>query len=127
MVAFMDPREVNKLLLARDRDGHRMYKSKAELATALNVRKIVEVQQIAELEPRTAGEGASAKKKKLVALMVNMTDYAYGNVQGGEVTHFENFDIDYNNYKYLDETYLSGAMRRIKSAIAIEIDVTDSF
>lgn len=127
MVAFMDPREVNKLLLARDRDGHRMYKSKAELATALNVRKIVEVQQIAELEPRTAGEGAAAKKKKLIALMVNMTDYAYGNVSGGEVTHFENFDIDYNNYKYLDETYLSGAMRNIKSAIAIEIDVTDSF
>ena len=127
MVAFMDPREVNKLLLARDRDGHRMYKSKAELATALNVRKIVEVQQIAELEPRTAGTGADAKKKQLVALMVNMNDYAYGNVSGGEVTHFENFDIDYNNYKYLDETYLSGAMRRIKSAIAIEIDVTDSF
>lgn len=127
MVAFMDPREVNKLLLARDRDGHRMYKSKAELATALNVRKIVEVQQIAELKPRTAGEGAAAKKKKLIALMVNMTDYAYGNVSGGEVTHFENFDIDYNNYKYLDETYLSGAMRKIKSAIAIEIDVTDSF
>lgn len=127
MVAFMDPREVNKLLLARDRDGHRMYKSKAELATALNVRKIVEVQQIAELEPRTAGEGKDAKKKQLVALMVNMNDYAYGNVSGGEVTHFENFDIDYNNYKYLDETYLSGAMRKIKSAIAIEIDVTDSF
>lgn len=125
MVAFMDPREVNKLLLARDRDGHRMYKSKAELATALNVRKIVEVQQIAELEPRTAGEGKDAKKKQLVALMVNMSDYAYGNVSGGEVTHFENFDIDYNNYKYLDETYLSGAMRKIKSAIAIEIDVTD--
>lgn len=126
MVAFMDPREVNKLLLARDRDGHRMYKSKAELATALNVRKIVEVQQIAELEPRTAGEGASAKKKKLVALMVNMTDYAYGNVQGGEVTHFENFDIDYNNYKYLDETYLSGAICKPKSAIAIEVDVTSA-
>lgn len=127
MVAFMDPREVNKLLLSRDRDGHRMYKSKAELATAINVRKIVEVQQIAELEPRTAGEGKDAKKKQLVALMVNMNDYAYGNVSGGEVTHFENFDIDYNNYKYLDETYLSGAMRKIKSAIAIEIDVTDSF
>lgn len=125
MVAFMDPREVNKLLLARDRDGHRMYKSKAELATALNVRKIVEVQQIAELEPRVSGTGAEAKKKKLVALMVNMNDYAYGNVSGGEVTHFENFDIDYNNYKYLDETYLSGAMRKIKSAIAIETDVTD--
>lgn len=127
MVCFMDPREVNKLLLARDRDGHRMYKSKQELATALNVRKIVEVQQIAELDPRTAGEGANAKKKKLVALMLNMQDYVYGNVQGGEVTHFENFDIDYNEYKYLDETYLSGAMRRIKSAIAIEVDVTDSF
>lgn len=127
MVAYMDPREVNKLLLARDRDGHRMYKSKAELATALNVRKIVEVQQIAELPPRTDGEGADAKKKQLIALMVNMQDYVYGNVQGGEVTHFENFDIDYNEYKYLDETYLSGAMRRIKSAIAIEIDVTDSF
>ena len=127
MVAFMDPKEVNKLLLARDRDGHRMYKSKSELATALNVRKIVEVQQIADLEPRTAGEGADAKKKQLVALLVNMQDYAYGNVQGGEVTHFENFDIDYNEHKYLDETYLSGAMRRIKSAIAIELDVTGSF
>ena len=126
MVCFMDPREVNKLLLARDRDGHRMYKSKAELATALNVRKIVEVQQIAELEPRTSGTGAQAKQKKLVALMLNMQDYAYGNVQGGEVTHFENFDIDYNDHKYLDETYLSGAMRKVKSAIAIEVDVTSA-
>lgn len=126
MICFMDPREVNKLLLARDRDGHRMYKSKAELATALNVRKIVEVQQIAELEPRTSGEGAQAKQKKLVALMLNMQDYAYGNVQGGEVTHFEHFDIDYNEHKYLDETYLSGAMRKVKSAIAIEVDVTSA-
>ena len=124
MVAYMDPREVNKLLLARDRNGRRLYESKDALAKALNVRKIEEVQQIADLEPRVSGTGANAKEKELVAILVNMQDYAYGNVQGGEVTHFEDFDIDFNNYKYLDETFLSGAMRRIKSAIVIERDVT---
>ncbi len=127
MVAFMDPWYVNKLLLARDRDGHRIYKNKQDLADTLGFARIETVEQIKDLEPRTSGTGQDAKLKKLVCLALNMQDYAYGNVQGGEVTHFENFDIDYNKQKYLDETYLSGAMRRVKSAIAIEVDVTDSF
>lgn len=127
LIGFMDPWYINKLLLARDRDGHRLYKNKQELADALGFKSIERVEQIKDLEPRAEIDGQTIKQKKLVCLALNMQDYAYGNVQGGEVTHFENFDIDYNKQKYLDETYLSGAMRRVKSAIAIEVDVTDSF
>lgn len=124
MVAFMDPLYVNKLLLARDRDGHRMYKTKQELASALGFDKIETVQQMKDLENRTVTIDGVEHQKKLVCIALNMQDYVYGNVKGGEVTHFEDFDIDYNDYKYLDETYLSGAIRRMKSALVIEEDVT---
>ena len=124
MVGFMDPLYVNKLLLARDRDGHRMYKTKDELASALGLAKIETVQQIKDLENRKVTIDGVEHQKKLVCIAINMQDYCYGNVKGGEVTHFEDFDIDYNQYKYLDETYLSGAIRKIKSAIIVEEDVT---
>lgn len=124
MVGFMDPLYVNKLLLARDRDGHRMYKTKDELASALGLAKIETVQQIKDLETRKVTIDGVEHEKKLVCIAINMQDYCYGNVKGGEVTHFEDFDIDYNQYKYLDETYLSGAIRKIKSAIIVEEDVT---
>lgn len=124
MIGFMDPWYVNKMLLAKDRDGHRMYKDKDELAKALGLKKIETVQQIKDLENRSVVVDGVERQKKLICIAVNMQDYVYGNVKGGEVTHFEDFDIDYNQNKYLDETYLSGALRRIKSAIIVEKDVT---
>lgn len=122
---FITPRMLNTMLLARDRNGHRLYSSKAELATALNVGNIYTAEQFAN-RTRTAGEGASAKTKKLLALIVNMNDYALGSTKGGEVTHFTQFDIKFNQQLSLLETRVSGALTKIYSAIAIEEDVTSN-
>lgn len=64
------------------------------------------------------------KKKKLVAIITNLADYSLGATKGGEVTHFTQFDIDFNQEKSLLETRCSGALTRVYSAIAIEEDVT---
>ena len=66
------------------------------------------------------------KKKKLLAIIANLQDYSLGATKGGEVTHFTQFDIDFNQEKSLLETRVSGALTRVYSAIAIEEDVTAS-
>lgn len=120
---FVTPHMLNVMLLARDRNGHRLYSSVSELATALNVGAIHTAEQF-EGKTRTEGEGKTAKKKKLLALIVNLGDYALGATKGGEITHFTQFDIDFNQQKSLLETRCSGALTRVYSAIAIEEDVT---
>lgn len=122
---FLTPHMLNVMLLARDRNGHRIYGSKAELATALNVGAIHTAEQF-EGKTRTDGEGPEAKTKKLLALIVNLADYSLGATKGGEITHFTDFDIDFNQLKSLLETRCSGALTRVYSAIAIEEDVTPS-
>ena len=67
---------------------------------------------------------SDSKKKKLVAIIANLADYSLGATKGGEVTHFTQFDIDFNQEKSLLETRCSGALTRVYSAIAIEEDVT---
>ena len=121
---YIHPHELNIMLLARDMNGRRIYSSKEELRTALNVGSIHTVEQF-ENKTRTDGEGQNAKVKKLLALIVNLADYNVGSTKGGEVSHFTQFDIDYNQQKSLIETRVSGALTRIKSAIAIEEDVTN--
>ena len=113
---YCTPRLLNQMLLARDRDGRRIYSSKAELATALNVGSIVTAEQFAGKE-RT---DSKSKKHKLLGLIVNLADYSLGATKGGEVTHFTQFDIDFNQQKSLLETRVSGALTRVYSAIAIE-------
>lgn len=120
---FITPHMLNVMLLARDRNGRRIYSGKAELATALNVGNIFTAEQFVN-KTRTEGEGASATTKKLLALIVNLADYSLGSTKGGQVTHFTQFDIDFNKEKSLLETRVSGALTRIKSAIAIEENVT---
>lgn len=118
---FIAPHELNVMLLARDRNGRRIYSSKAELAAAFNVGNIFTIEQLGgNGKSRTDGEGASAKTKKLLCLIVNLADYSLGATKGGEITHFTQFDIDFNLQKSLLETRCSGALTRIKSAIAIE-------
>lgn len=117
---FCAPHFVNVMLLARDLNGRRIYDSKADLAKALNVAGIVEIEQL-DGKVRTTKTGA---KKKLLGLMVNLSDYQFGSVKGGEITKFSDFDIDFNKYKYLMETRLSGALTEPYSAIALEEDVT---
>lgn len=122
---YITPHMLNVMLLARDRNGRRIYSSKAELASALNVGEIYTCEQFAN-KTRTSGTGADTKTKKLIALIVNLADYSLGATKGGEVTHFTQFDIDFNQEKSLLETRVSGALTRVYSAIAIEEDVTAS-
>lgn len=117
---FITPHMLNQMLLARDINGRRIYSSKTELATALNVGSINTVEQF-EGKTRTTSD---SKKKKLVAIIANLADYSLGATKGGEVTHFTQFDIDFNQEKSLLETRCSGALTRVYSAIAIEEDVT---
>ena len=114
---YMTPHMLNVMLLARDRNGHRIFSSKAELASALNVGSIVTAEQFANLDPRTDDDNG---KHKLLCLIVNLADYSLGSTKGGEITHFTDFDIDFNLMKSLLETRCSGALTRVYSAIAIE-------
>ena len=117
---YCTPHLLNQMLLARDMNGRRIYSSKAELASALNVGEIITVEQF---EDRTRTTDQS-KKKKLLGIIVNLADYSLGATKGGQITHFTDFDIDFNQQKSLLETRCSGALTRVYSAIAIEEDVT---
>lgn len=97
---------LNKFLKARDLNGRRYYANKQEVADALGVKQIVTVEPMKEI----AG---------LIGIIVNLDDYNVGTDRGGELTMFEDFDIDYNQQKYLLETRASGALVRPKSALVI--------
>lgn len=114
---FCTPHLVNVMLLARDMNGRRIYNSKADLAAALNVGDIYTAEQFEGLI-RTDVDDAS--QHKLLGIFVNLTDYTVGSTKGGEITSFNQFDIDFNKEKYLIETRLSGALTRVYSAIALE-------
>lgn len=118
---YCTPHLLNVMLLARDLNGRRIYSSKSDLAAALNVNDIYTIEQF---ENKTRSyedvETHETVTKKLLGLFVNMSDYQFGSTKGGEITSFEDFDIDFNQYKYLMETRLSGALVRPFSAIALE-------
>lgn len=99
------------MLLLEDDIGHKLYKTESELATALRVTKIVTVPVM---------ENLSKDGKALMGIIVNLTDYNVGADKGGAVSMFEDFDIDYNQQKYLIETRCSGALIKPKSAIILE-------
>lgn len=113
---------LNVMLLARDMNGRRIYASKAELASAFNVGEILTAEQFEGKTRKTD----DSKTKKLLAIITNLNDYSLGATKGGEVTHFTQFDIDFNQEKSLLETRCSGALTRVYSAIAIEEDVTEN-
>ena len=113
---YCDPHLLNVMLLARDLNGRRIYDSKSDLAKALNVNEIYTSEQFAGLA-RTDSE---SNQKKLLGIFVNLADYTIGATKGGEITRFNQFDIDFNQEKYMIETRLSGALTRIQSAIVLE-------
>lgn len=117
---FCTEHMLNVMLLARDMNGRRIYASRNDLAAALNVNNIYTAEQF-EGKTRTTSDG---KTKKLLGIFVNLADYQIGCVKGGEITRFNQFDIDFNQEKYLIETRISGALTRAYSAIALEEDVT---
>lgn len=113
---YCTPHLLNVMLLARDLNGRRIYDSKTDLAKVLNVGEIYTVEQFEGL----TREDSNSKKWNLLGLFVNMANYQFGSTKGGEITNFEDFDIDFNQYKYLMETRLSGALTEVYSAIALE-------
>ena len=119
---YCTPALLNTMLLARDLNGRRIYDSAADLAKVLRVGNIFTVEQMEGLsrEARAGVTAETGKKFNLLGLFVNMANYQFGSTKGGEITSFEDFDIDFNQYKYLMETRLSGALTDVYSAIALE-------
>lgn len=120
---YCTPHLLNVMLLARDLNGRRIYNSKADLQAALNVSKIETVEQF---EGLTREDSKTHNTKKLLGIFVNLSDYQVGSTKGGEITTFDDFDIDFNQYKYLMETRVSGALIKPYSAIALEEIVNPS-
>lgn len=112
---------ISELLLLEDGIGHRLYKTENELSTAMRVREIVPVE---------AMEGQTVKVNgtdyDLIGVIINPVDYTVGADKGGQVAMFEDFDIDYNQEKYLIETRMSGALTKPFSAIVLYKDTTGS-
>lgn len=103
---------LTEMLLLKDDINHKLYKSEAELATALRVSRIVEVEVM---------EGQQIDSKDLVGVIVNLQDYNVGADKGGAVSLFDDFDIDYNQMKYLIETRCSGALIKPFSAMTVTV------
>lgn len=106
---------LTEMLLIEDKIGHRIYKTEAELATALRVSKIVTVPVFEGHKREVAGSNYA-----LMGILVNLADYNVGADKGGAVNMFDDFDIDYNKYEYLIETRCSGALVKPYSAITFE-------
>jgi len=106
------------MLLSKDSLGRRLYPTVAELCSVLRVSNIVEV-PVMEALTRDITDPAPATLA-LLGIIVNLSDYTLGADKGGAVSMFDDFDIDYNQYKYLIETRCSGALTKLKSALVIE-------
>ena len=118
---YCTPHLLNVMLLARDMNGRRIYSSKSDLQAALNVSSIQTVEQFEGL----VRKDAELKSHELLGIFVNLADYQVGSTKGGEITKFEQFDIDFNQQKLLLETRISGALTRVQSAIVLEKPVTE--
>lgn len=120
---FIDQTMYADMLLQKDRNGRRIYNSKNELATALLVNDIIPV-PVMKNKTRTVTKGTGADavttNRTLLGIVVNLSDYNVGADKGGAVALFDDFDIDYNAYKYLIETRMSGALVTPYSAIIME-------
>ena len=106
---------LTEMMLLKDQFGHRLYKTVQELASVLRVSQIVEVEPM-----NTAIRTVGANDYTILGIIVNLKDYTVGADKGGQVGMFDDFDIDYNQYKYLIETRASGALTMPKSALIVE-------
>lgn len=125
---FTTQRNLNRLLMQKDKIGRRIYKSKPELCAALGVADIIPVQVMKGLTRTPLAKETTLTGKTLVvdAVIVNPTDYNVGTDKGGAVSMFDDFDIDYNQEKYLIETRISGALTVPYSAMVVEHYVDSS-
>ena len=117
---FTTPDVNGDMLLLKDTTGRRIYNTEADLAAGLRAREIIEVpvmeNKVVILTP--AESAVEGLQKRLVGVSVNMSDYSLGADKGGSIAMFDDFDIDFNQYKYLIETRCSGALTMPHSAIA---------
>ncbi len=104
-----------EMLLLEDTTGRRLYNTMQDVAAALMVSRIVEVEPMEE-----------AAYERVIGIFVNMNDYSIGTDKGGEITTFDDFNIDYNKYTYLIETRLSGALVKYKAALVVMKPGADS-
>lgn len=112
---------VTEMLLLENQIGDTIYKTEGELATKLRVNEIIPVEPM-EGYTISLTEGTTTKEYPLIGTIVNMADYNVGADKGGEVNLFDDFDIDYNQQKYLIETRISGALVKPFSALTIVLD-----
>lgn len=103
---YTTQRTLSRMLLLEDTQGRRLYNNKSDLMSVLDVENIVPVEVM-------------ENQGDLVAIMVNLSDYNVGADRGGEINFFDDFDIDYNQFKYLYETRVSGALTKIRSALIV--------
>lgn len=122
---FTNEDELTNMLLIENGIGERMYKSEAEVATALRAKKTTSVELMEGLEVEIT-EGSSKTKYPVAAISVNLADYNIGTNGGAKTDFFDDFDIDYNQYKYLYETRMSGALIKPYSAITFYYKETAS-
>lgn len=111
---FIAKKRLVKMLLLKDKNGRRLYETEASLAGALGVSKIVTIPQFEGLEHEIKGVN-----HELLAIVVDLRDYTIGSNAGAELGMAESFDIDFNQYKYLMETRLSGSLTAPYSALTI--------
>jgi hypothetical protein len=110
-ILFTTEDMLTDMLLLEDQIGHKLYKTESELATALRVRRIVTVPVMENFQDKDS--------KDVLGIIVNLNDYNTGADKGGAINFFEDFDIDYNQQKYLLETRCSGALIKPFSAIVL--------
>ena len=113
---FAEPHMVTEILLLKDKMGHRLFRSVSELTDYVGVSKIVKVPLMKGLQRSSAKNGIV----DALGIIVNMSDYTIGSDKGGQLFAAEDFDISFNQYHYLLETRLSGALTHPKSAIIVE-------
>lgn len=111
---FISKKRLTRMLLLKDKNGRRLYDTEAALAGALGVTKIVTVPQFDGLEHELKGETL-----ELLGIVVDLRDYTIGSNAGAELGMAETFDLDFNQYKYLAETRLSGSLTAPYSALTI--------
>ena len=121
-VLFTTEDFLTDMLLLEDSIGHKLYKTEGELATAIRVSKIVTVPVMENLTRQVTKSG-TVYTNTLMGIIVNLNDYNVGADKGGAISMFDDFDIDYNQQKYLIETRCSGALTKPFSAIVLEKSV----
>lgn len=119
-IAFMTRRAHSQFKLLKDGIGHRMYKTDSEIASALGVKEIAFVPQMGDASTVRTANGHTYKP---CVIILDLEDYTVGADKGGSINMFDDFDIDYNQMKYLIETRCSGALVTPYSAIVVEEEV----